>query len=186
VCLAKTWSVVDALVHWAQPRARDLVAVRRAERKLRTLGAKRLTSEAAASTLASSLRPATYCCACGIRRRAGTANGAAFATTSCIASTTRAISRELGSRLSTRFMSAGDQMARKSCTGGRQFPVGFLPSPRERRASGSTSTRVRCHLQTSLRKEQRVGAASTGLLPTGRDGYRPQSPCQRYASQVAR
>lgn len=35
---AKTWSVVDALVQWALPKARDLVAARRAERQAENAG----------------------------------------------------------------------------------------------------------------------------------------------------
>lgn len=35
---AKTWSVMDGLVHWAVPRARDLVGARRADRQARNAG----------------------------------------------------------------------------------------------------------------------------------------------------
>jgi hypothetical protein len=38
---AKTWSVVDALVHWALPRARELVAARRAERQVQNAGSQK-------------------------------------------------------------------------------------------------------------------------------------------------
>lgn len=39
---AKTWSVVDALVHWALPKSRELVAARRAERQARNAGSQEI------------------------------------------------------------------------------------------------------------------------------------------------
>lgn len=170
---AKTWSVLDAVVHWALPQSRALADARRAERQAANAGSqaidgrgRRVDDREVAETW-DALRVLQG------PRWAGTDSGAASATTSWTASTGPPTSRSGGCPPSTASRPTCGRTGRRSRPGEPPSRAGSLasPSPGTASTSSSTCTRARGRLRRSQASPGRRGATRSTRRPTG-----PESP----------